>query len=65
LKESVYFIPNHLLYGKLVEGVGGGTWLGKDSFVLFFFMKYSVFFGVLLSFLTLVLLFLFKLLRRK
>jgi mannosyltransferase OCH1-like enzyme len=33
-KDHFYYIPNHLLYGKLIEGVGGGTWYGKDS--LFF-----------------------------
>ena len=34
-KEHFYYIPNHLLYGKLIEGVGGGTWYGKDSVILF------------------------------
>jgi hypothetical protein len=50
LKENFYFIPNHLLYGKLVEGVGGATWYGKDSLVLIFFMKYKIFLGFLLFF---------------
>ena len=35
LKEDFYYIPNDLLYGKLIEGVGGGTWYGKDSVFLF------------------------------
>ena len=34
LKDIFYHVPNDVLYGKLIEGVGGGTWYGKDS--LFF-----------------------------
>jgi len=38
-KNDFYFIPNNFLYGKLIDGVGGGTWYGKDSFVLIYFME--------------------------
>lgn len=38
-KDDFYYIPNHLLYGKLIEGVGGGTWYGKDSVLLFRVME--------------------------
>lgn len=65
VKENFYFIPIYLLYGKLVEGVGGATWYGKDTLVLFFFTKYKIFLGFLLFFLILVLFYLFRLLKRK
>ncbi len=45
LKENFYFIPNHLLDGKLIEGVGGATWFGKDSLVLIFLMENKIFLG--------------------
>jgi mannosyltransferase OCH1-like enzyme len=38
-KNDFYFIPNNFLYGKLIDGVGGGTWYGKDSLVLIYFME--------------------------
>ena len=39
LKGNIYFIPNDQLYGKLVGGVGGGTWMGKDAVILMFLME--------------------------
>lgn len=30
LKENFYFIPNHLLYRKLVKDVGSATWYGTE-----------------------------------
>ena len=39
LKENIYFIPNDQLYGKLVGGVGGGTWMGRDTVILLFLME--------------------------
>jgi len=38
-KDDFYYIPNNLLYGKLIEGVGGGTWYGKDTLVIIRFME--------------------------
>jgi mannosyltransferase OCH1-like enzyme len=37
-KDDFYFVSNNLLYGDLIEGVGGGTWYGKDSLFLIHFM---------------------------
>lgn len=34
LKDRIYYVPNSVIYGKLLEGVGGGTWYGKDSLLL-------------------------------
>ena len=39
IKDGFYYIPNELFYGKLIEGVGGGTWYGKDSLLLIYFME--------------------------
>jgi mannosyltransferase OCH1-like enzyme len=39
MKEDFYYIPNDLFYGKLIEGVGGGTWYGKDSLLLIYLME--------------------------
>jgi inositol phosphorylceramide mannosyltransferase catalytic subunit len=33
-KETFYFVPNDVLWGSLVEGVGGGTWYGNDTLLL-------------------------------
>jgi mannosyltransferase OCH1-like enzyme len=39
IEDGFYYIPNDLFYGKLIEGVGGGTWYGKDSLLLIYFME--------------------------
>ena len=41
LKESIYFIPNDLLWGKLFDGVGGGTWYGRDTQLIIFVMGHK------------------------
>ncbi|CAF1210758.1 unnamed protein product [Adineta ricciae] len=40
LKDQFYFIPNDFLWGKLIDGVGGGSWYGKDTLVLLFVMQH-------------------------
>jgi mannosyltransferase OCH1-like enzyme len=39
LKDEIYYVPNSLLYGNLIEGVGGATWYGRDSLFLIHFME--------------------------
>jgi len=65
LKENFYFIPNKLLWGKLVGGVGGGTWYGKDTLFLVFFMNNQIFSCFLLLIIIIVLFYLFRYLKRK
>jgi inositol phosphorylceramide mannosyltransferase catalytic subunit len=38
-KETIYLIPNHDLWGRLVDGVGGATWYGRDTRLLIFFIE--------------------------
>lgn len=40
LKEEFYFIPNEFLWGKLIDGVGGGSWYGKDTLILLFLTEH-------------------------
>ncbi|CAF0916107.1 unnamed protein product [Adineta steineri] len=38
-KDNFYYIPNNLLWGKLFDGVGGGTWYGNDTLLLIYVME--------------------------
>ena len=63
-KDIFYYFPNHLLHAKLVEGVGGGTWYGKDSVFLIGLLENQIWSSFLI-FITIVILFLiFKLLKK-
>lgn len=64
-KERIYFIPNDELYGKLVGGVGGGTWMGKDAIVLMYFMDNKLRSIVFLCLFSLLFVYIFRWLKRK
>ncbi len=49
LKENIYFIPNNLLWGKLIDGVGGATWYGKDTLLFIYLTENKIFLWLLLS----------------
>jgi mannosyltransferase OCH1-like enzyme len=65
LKENFYFIPNNLLWGKIIDGVGGATWYGKDTLVLIFITKNKISLCFLLVILSTLLFYVFKVLKRK
>ncbi len=65
LKENFYFIPNNLLWGKLIDGIGGETWYGKDTLVLIYLMKNKISLGFLLFIIIIVLFSVLKFLRTK
>jgi mannosyltransferase OCH1-like enzyme len=68
-KNDFYFIPNHLLYRKLIDGVGGGTWYGRDSTFFIHFMENKFWLNFLIFFLIIIFiiifLFLFLFLKKK
>ena len=65
LKDSIYFIPNDLLWGKLVDGVGGATWYGRDTVLLIFVMEHTFFSCSFLISITVALLCLIKLWKKR
>ena len=65
LKENFYFVSNQLLGEKLIEGVGGATWYGRDSSVLIFLTQNRFVLGCFLVFLCIIFFYLFRWVNRK
>ncbi len=64
-KENIYFIPNDLLYGKLIEGVGGATWYGKDTLLLIFLSENQISLCLLFIVIIIALFYMFRFLKKK
>ncbi|CAF1304615.1 unnamed protein product [Rotaria sordida] len=65
LKDIFYYVPNNVLYGKLIEGVGGGTWYGKDSVILFHFMENKIWSSFVIFFIIIIFFIVYKILKKK
>ncbi|CAF3811757.1 unnamed protein product [Rotaria sp. Silwood1] len=64
-KDIFYYVPNNLLYGILIDGVGGGTWYGKDSLLLIRFMENKIWSTFLIFVIIIVFFVVCKVLKKK
>ncbi|CAF3371021.1 unnamed protein product [Rotaria socialis] len=65
LKDMFYYVPNNLLYGKLIEGVGGGTWYGYDSAFLIRLMDNKIWSSFLMCVSIIILFLVWKVSQKK
>ncbi|CAF1301953.1 unnamed protein product [Rotaria sordida] len=64
-KNVFYYVPNSLLFGKLIECVGGETWHGQDTILISRFMQNKMWSSFMAFVLIIILCVIFKILKKK